>query len=169
MVVGALEQARRDLAALRLYDLDKDEHAWVMAAGLPIYVAVYGRDILTAAWQASLVSTDMMRGALAELAAWQGRETNDWRDEQPGRMLHEAHTGPLEMLNFNPRQRYYGSVTTSGFYPVAVSELWHWTGDKELIRPFIEPSLRGARTGSTSTRTWTAMASTNTRRDQRRA
>lgn len=142
VVIGALEQARRDLVALRLYDLDKDEHAWVMAAGLPIYVAVYGRDILTAAWQASLVSTDMMRGALAELASWQGRETNDWRDEQPGRMLHEAHTGPLEMLNFNPRQRYYGSVTTSGFYPVAVSELWHWTGDKELIRPFIEPSLR---------------------------
>ncbi|HJQ68628.1 MAG TPA: glycogen debranching N-terminal domain-containing protein [Blastocatellia bacterium] len=142
VVVGALDQARRDLAALRMYDLDRDEHAWVMAAGLPIYVAVYGRDILTAAWQASLVSTDMMRGALAELADWQGRETNDWRDEQPGRMLHEAHTGPLEMLNFNPRQRYYGSVTTSGFYPVAVSELWHWTGDKELIRPFIEPSLR---------------------------
>ncbi|HEX5731876.1 MAG TPA: glycogen debranching N-terminal domain-containing protein [Blastocatellia bacterium] len=142
VVIGALEQARRDLAALRLYDLDRDEHAWVMAAGLPIYVAVYGRDILTAAWQASLVSTDMMRGGLAELAGWQGRETNDWRDEQPGRMLHEAHTGPLEMLNFNPRQRYYGSVTTSGFYPVAVSELWHWTGDKELIRPFIEPSLR---------------------------
>lgn len=141
VVIGAIEQARRDLAALRLYDLDSDERAWVTAAGLPIYVALYGRDTLTTAWQASPVSTDLMRGSLAELAKWQGREINDWRDEQPGRMLHEAHTGPLEMLNFNPRQRYYGSVTTSGFYPVAVSELWHWTGDKDLIRPYIEPAL----------------------------
>lgn len=44
---------------------------------------------------------------------------------EPGRMLHEAHTGPLEMLSFNPRRRYYGSLATSAFYPVVVSELWH--------------------------------------------
>ncbi|HKY04541.1 MAG TPA: glycogen debranching N-terminal domain-containing protein [Blastocatellia bacterium] len=141
VVVGALAQAKRDLASLRLYDLDISERAWTMAAGLPIYVALYGRDVLTAGWQAALCGPDMMRGALAELAAWQGREVNDWRDEQPGRMLHEAHTGPLAMLNFNPRARYYGAATTSGFYPVVVSELWHWTGDKEMVRPFIKPAL----------------------------
>src|SRR5262249_41125727 len=71
----------------------------------------------------------------------QGKEVNDWRDEQPGRMLHEAHTGPLAALNYTPRARYYGSITTSGFYPFVVAQLWHWTGDKELIRPFIEPSV----------------------------
>lgn len=46
------------------------------------------------------------------------------------------------MLNFSSRRRYYGSITTSGFYPVAVSELWHWTGDKELVRPLIEPAMK---------------------------
>lgn len=141
VVVGALTQAKRDLASLRLYDLDISERAWTVAAGLPIYVALYGRDVLTAGWQAALAGPDMMRGALAELAAWQGREVNDWRDEQPGRMLHEAHTGPLAMLNYNPRARYYGAATTSGFYPVVVSELWHWTGDKEIVRPFVKPAL----------------------------
>ena len=141
-VVGTLEQAKRDLAALRLYDLDQGERGWTMAAGLPIYVALFGRDTLTAAWQSALASLDMMRGTLPELARWQGKEVNDWRDEQPGRMLHEAHDGPAKMLNFNPRRRYYGSITTSGFYPVIVSELWHWTGDKELIRPLIEPALK---------------------------
>jgi glycogen debranching enzyme len=45
------------------------------------------------------------------------------------------------MLNYNPRRRYYGSVTTSGFYPVIVAELWHWTGDKDLVRPFIKPAI----------------------------
>jgi glycogen debranching enzyme len=65
-----------------------------------------------------------------------------WRDEQPGKMLHEAHTGPLSHLRFNPRDRYYGALTTSAFYPVIVSELWHWTGNKELVAPLIEPALR---------------------------
>jgi glycogen debranching enzyme len=142
VVTGALEQARRDLASLRLYDLDRGERAWTLAAGLPIYIALFGRDVLTAAWQAAILGPDLMKGTLPELARLQGREVNDWRDEQPGKMLHEAHTGPLKVLNFSPRLRYYGSITTSGFYPVALSELWHWTGDKELIRPLVEPALK---------------------------
>ena len=81
-----------------------------MAAGVPIYVALFGRDTLTAAWQAALLGPEMMRGTLEVLARFQGRETNDWRDEQPGRMLHEAHTGPLAALDFHPRRRYYGSA-----------------------------------------------------------
>lgn len=142
VVTGALRQAQRDLASLRLYRADLGERAWTMAAGLPIYLAFFGRDMLTAAWQAALLSTDMMKGTLPALARLQGAEVNDWRDEQPGRMLHEAHDGPLKALSFDPRGRYYGSVTTSGFYPVAVSELWHWTGDKELIRPLLAPALK---------------------------
>ena len=140
-VIAALEQAKRDLVSLRLFDLDHLP-GWTVAAGLPIYVALFGRDTLTASWQAGLASTDMMRGTLEELPRWQGTEVNDWRDEQPGKMLHEAHTGPLASLWRNPRSRYYGAATTSSFYAVVVSELWHWTGDKELIRPFIQPALR---------------------------
>jgi glycogen debranching enzyme len=141
VVVESLEQSKHDLAALRLHDLDHG-NAWVMAAGIPIFLALFGRDTLTASWESQIVSTQMMEGTLAELVRWQGTEDNPWRDEQPGKMLHEAHTGPLAMLGFNPRQRYYGAATTSGFYPVVVAELWHWTGDKELIAPFIEPALK---------------------------
>ena len=145
VVLHALDQAKADLASLRLYDLDHDERAWTMAAGLPMYVALFGRDVLTASWQAALASTAPMRGSLRELARWQGREVNDWRDEQPGRMLHEAHTGPHATLNVNPRARYYGSATTSAFYPVAVSELWHWTGDRDLVRPLARSALDAVR------------------------
>jgi hypothetical protein len=45
----------------------------------------------------------MMRGTLEDLPKWQGKVENDWRDEQPGRMLHEAHTGPLTKLYYTPR------------------------------------------------------------------
>lgn len=145
VVISTLEQARRDLAALRLHDLDRGDRAWITAAGLPVYLALFGRDTLTASWQAGMVTADLMRGTLAELAGLQGTRVNDWRDEQPGKMLHQADTGPLAKLNLNPLARYYGSITTSAFYPVVVSELWHWTGDKELVRPFIEPALKALR------------------------
>ena len=145
VVVNALEQAKRDLAALRLHDINHGERGWTMSAGLPVYVSLFGRDTLTAAWQAAMASRDMMPGTLAELARWQGTEENDWRDEQPGRMLHQAESGPLAVLNVNPLSRYYGSITTSGFYPVIVSELWHWTGDRELVRRFVEPAMKGLR------------------------
>ncbi len=144
-VIGALEQAKHDLSALRLHDLNQGERAWVMAAGVPIFTALFGRDTLTAAWQSAMVSTHMMDGVLNVLAKLQGTTVDDWRDEQPGRLLHEAHTGPLPTLGYNPRSRYYGEVTSSGFYPVVLSELWHWTGDKALVRQFVEPALRALR------------------------
>lgn len=143
VIVEALEQAKDDLAALRLHDLDHGPRAWTMAAGLPIYLSLFGRDTLTTSWQAAMVGPEMMQGTLPELARWQGTVDNPWRDEQPGKMLHEAHTGPLAWLRFNPRDRYYGAITTSAFYPVVVSELWNWTGDKELVAPLVEPALRG--------------------------
>ena len=144
-VESALRQAKADLASLRMPDMDHAENSWVMAAGLPIYIALFGRDTLTVGWQTASVSSAMMRGTLQELPEWQGKTENDWRDEQPGRMLHEAHTGPLATLYYNPRTRYYGAATPSSFYPVVLSELWRWTGDRKLVEPLIKPALAGLR------------------------
>ena len=137
LVSAILRRAQIDLADLRLGDLDRGPHTWTMAAGIPIYVALFGRDTLTASWQAALLAPDMMRGSLQVLAELQGRTTNDWRDETAGRLLHEAHTGPLEVLNVNPRARYYGSVTTSGFFPLVLSQYWHWTADEPFVRSLL--------------------------------
>lgn len=142
IVEGAIEQAKYDLASLRLYDLDASERAWTIAAGLPLYIAIYGRDTLTASWQAAILGTEIMVGTLDVLPKYQGTRVDNWRDEQPGRMIHEVHTGPMSMLDMNPRGRSYGSTTTSSLYAFMVSELWHWSGDAELIQPFIEPALR---------------------------
>lgn len=130
----AVERARHDLAALRMYDLDRSDDgppAWVPAAGIPNYVATFGRDILTAAWQAALLGPDIMRGSLRLLRELQGRRDDAWRDEEPGKMLHEAHTGPLSVLDYKPQGRYYGSFNTSPFYIIVLSEFYHWTGDKD--------------------------------------
>jgi glycogen debranching enzyme len=141
LVQDVLERARLDLVSLRLFDRDEGDHDWVMAAGIPTYLALFGRDMLAAAWQASIVSTDMSMGALRMLAKLQAHETNNWRGALPGRMFHESHTDPLSVLNFVPQALYYGGVTVPFLYPIVISEVWHWTGNKELLRPYIQPAL----------------------------
>ena len=146
LVLSTLERSKRDLAALRLFDLDSHDDGggtWIPAAGLPTYVGLFGRDCLASTWQASLLSTAMMRGSLLQLPKTQGRKIDDWRDEQPGRFVHELHTDPRAVLNFTPHGRYYGGVTGSIYYPVVVSAAWHWTGNKDLVRKYIKPALAG--------------------------
>src|SRR5581483_1508365 len=140
-VAGALKQSQHDLLALRLYDLDRG-NAWIPAAGLPTYMALFGRDSLASSWQSLLLTTEMTAGALRELARSQGTTTNDWRDEQPGKIVHELHTNPLSVLNFDPHGRYYGGVTGALYFGVVLSGLRHWTGDKDLVRPLVPTALQ---------------------------
>ncbi|HXR96255.1 MAG TPA: glycogen debranching N-terminal domain-containing protein [Terriglobales bacterium] len=143
----SLERARQDLSALRMMDLDRgqdhDHPAWVPAAGIPNYVATFGRDILTAAWQSALLGPEIMRGALQVLQEMQGKHNDAWRDEEPGKMLHEAHTGPSSVLAYRPQGRYYGSFNTSPFYAIVLSEFFHWTGDKAATLHYL-PAARAA-------------------------
>lgn len=143
VVITALERAKRDLGAMRLYDLDQGSHAWIPAAGLPVYLGMFGRDCLASAWEASLLGPEMMEGALSTLPRWQGDRIDEWRDEEPGKFPHEAHTGPLSVLNYAPHGLYYGGVTGALYYPTVLAGLWHWTGNKGLVRRFVEPALRG--------------------------
>ncbi|WP_140908408.1 amylo-alpha-1,6-glucosidase [Cognatiluteimonas lumbrici] len=142
VVIEALERARGDLAALRLHRLDRGERAWTVTAGLPMFLALFGRDSLTAGWQSALLGPEIMRGTLPALADCQGSRDDPWRDEQPGRVLHEAHTGPLGKLRFKPKARDYFSLTASGLYPFVVAQLWQWTGDRDAVAPLIDPALR---------------------------
>lgn len=142
LVVQSLERAREDLAALRLPRFDQADDAWTVSAGIPMYVALFGRDVLTTAYGAAMLGPELLRGTLPLLAQWQGRRDDEWRDEQPGRILHEAHPGPLAQLGFNPRDRYYGSLTSASLYPIVLGQLWQWTGDRKAVEPLLDPALR---------------------------
>ena len=142
--VRTISRARSDLAALRLKDLDVRQ-GWVPAAGLPRYVGFFGRDVLIAGMQSLTLGSEILRGALEQLAVWQGTETNDWRDEQTGRMLHQAEIGPSATLNYTPFRRYYGSITTPALFFWGVGLLSLWTANREDVTRFTEPGLRALR------------------------
>lgn len=145
VAIEALDRAREDIAALRLHRLDQGPRAWTVAAGLPMFLALFGRDALTASWQAGLLGPELMRGSLPALAARQGERDDPWRDEQPGRVLHEAHTGPLGELRYNPKARDYFSLTASPLFALVVAQLWRWTADRDAVAPLIDPALRALR------------------------
>lgn len=136
------ERAAEDLLALRLWEQDAGDDAWIPIAGVPTYTGFFGRDSLTAAWQGALIGPEMMRGALARIAATQATENSAWRDEEPGKMVHEMRRGPLAELNLIPQRAYYGTQTSSAMFPVILSEYWHWTGDDEALRRYRDAALR---------------------------
>ncbi len=138
----AYARALDDLASLHLPEFDRGPNAWVPAAGVPNYLTLFGRDSLTVAWQAALAGWGMMRGALRCVAELQGKQRNDWRDELPGRMPHETHTGPLSVLDYIPLGRYYGEFTSTPFFPVVLSEYYHWSGDRAGLQQLL-PSAQG--------------------------
>ncbi|RPJ77991.1 MAG: hypothetical protein EHM13_15230, partial [Acidobacteria bacterium] len=136
-----VEQAAEDLLALRNWELDAAPDAWIPNAGLPAYTGLFGRDALTAGWQSALLGTDIMRGALARLAATQATDDSAWHDAEPGKMVHEMRRGPLSELDVIPQRAYYGTQTSASMFVVTLSEFWHWTGDTGALRRYRDAAL----------------------------
>jgi len=136
-------RAIEDLFALRNRELDGDgTTSWVPNAGVPMYTGVFGRDTLTAGWQSALLGPQISRGALALLAATQATEDDPFRDAEPGKLLHERRRGPLSELDIRPHRAYYGSQTTPAIFVLALSELWHWTGDTDILHRHRDTAMR---------------------------
>jgi glycogen debranching enzyme len=127
-------RAMRDLGSLALLDGEEDE--WLTpAAGMPMYPATFGRDALTAAWQAAVFDRgEQIRATLARLRRLQGTTVDDWRDEQPGRIVQQARSEPLARLNRNPFTRYYGDYASPFMFIIGLGQLYAWSGDKQAVR-----------------------------------
>ena len=142
-VVGpAFDQAADDLFCLRNQDIEDTPAHWVVNAGLPAYVALFGRDVLTASWQGVMLAAEFARGALEMVARTQATEDSPWRDAEPGKLIHEMHRGPLSDLGIRPTDAYYGTQTTPSMFLLLLSEAWHWTGDDALLRRYRDVALR---------------------------
>lgn len=128
-----LENNVRDIASFPLLDGASDE--WLaMQAGVPLYPAFFGRDAVTAGWQAGYLDHGQtLAAALTKLGRLQSDRVDDWRDEQPGRIPYQVRTGPLAILNLNPYAAYYADYASPLMFVISLANLWAWTGDRRHL------------------------------------
>ena len=127
--------AADDLFALRNRELESGvPGAWVVNAGVPVFTGLFGRDVLTAGWQAAMLGPEFMHGALEITAGLQATDDDAWRDAEPGKLIHELRRGPLADLHLTAQSAYYGTQTTAALFPLVMTELWHWSGDLGVLR-----------------------------------
>ncbi|SAL78435.1 amylo-alpha-1,6-glucosidase [Caballeronia telluris] len=135
-------QATDDMAALRLPVQGADQSQLVPAAGLPWFVALFGRDSLIASLQTSLVYSDFARGALDVLGVWQATGRDDYRDAEPGKIMHELRLGELASLKLIPHTPYYGTADATPLYLITLHTAWCCTGDRELLKRHLPTAER---------------------------
>jgi glycogen debranching enzyme len=132
----AYRQSVEDLGGLRMFSYDMGPDVWVPAAGVPWFVTVFGRDSLVVSMQSLIVSAQFAPGALRELAKYQATTVDDWRDAQPGKILHEIRQGELAFLNKLPYTPYYGTWDATPLFLITLHAAWKWLGDVSLLRNY---------------------------------
>jgi glycogen debranching enzyme len=131
----------------------RDLHALMMpaagsalpAAGIPWYVAAFGRDSLLASSESLMINPDVARGTLVALAALQAQSDEPWRDAEPGKILHELRVGELARTGHIPHTPYYGTVDATPLFLMIAGGYYRWTLDLETLA-----SLRRALEGALS-------------------
>jgi glycogen debranching enzyme len=131
-----------DLAALRFSPPIAGGRA-LPAAGLPWFMTMFGRDSIFTSLQALPFTPELAATTLRALGDWQGVRLDDFRDEDPGRILHEMRYGEMTAFEERPHSPYYGSVDATPLYVVLLDEYERWTGDRALVRE-LEVEARAA-------------------------
>ncbi|MDA4130544.1 MAG: amylo-alpha-1,6-glucosidase [Thaumarchaeota archaeon] len=130
----AYYQAIYDLSSLQLEILPKK---YVLAAGLPWFMAVFGRDSIISAIQTKILGTSLLMNTIQTLAALQARRVDRFSEAQPGKILHEVRHGELSIFKEVPHSCYYGSVDVTPLFVMLLWEAYQWKGDKEFLKKYI--------------------------------
>jgi len=132
-------QSLTDLAALRFRPFA--DRPWSPpAAGLPWFMALFGRDSLLTSYQALPFDASLAASTLQSLARLQATELDDFRDAEPGKILHEFRSGEMVRFGEEPQGPYYGTHDATPLFLVLLDEYERWTGDLELVRRLEAPA-----------------------------
>src|SRR6266545_3771511 len=139
---GIYRRSLVDLAALR-FSPPITPGKSLPAAGLPWSMTMFGRDSIFTSLQALPFTPALAATTLRVLGLWQGSRVDDFRDEDPGRILHEMRYGEMTAFEERPHSPYYGCADATALYVVLLDEYERWTGDRRLVRE-LEPEARAA-------------------------
>ena len=114
------------------------------AAGVPWFVTLFGRDSVVTALQTLAFDNSIAEQTLRVLARYQGTQVDAWREEQPGKVLHELRVDELTRANLLPYSPYYGTIDATPLFLILVARHAAWTGKLDLfdeLREHIEQAL----------------------------
>lgn len=134
----------RSLGDLRMLRTDLDGQRY-FAAGVPWYVTLFGRDSIIACLQTLAFDAAPAEHTLRLLAKFQGTKVDDWRDEQPGKIMHELRVGELANLNEIPQTPYYGTIDATPLFLILLARHARWTGSTSLFEELRENAERALR------------------------
>lgn len=104
-----------------------------IAAGVPWFETLFGRDSIITSLQLLSVRPRVARDTLSILARLQATTVDDWRDAEPGKILHELRTGEMALANEIPHTPYYGSVDATPLWLILLGAYERWTDDLALV------------------------------------
>src|SRR5215469_9828795 len=131
-----------DLAALRFFTLLDPDKA-LPAAGLPWFMTIFGRDSILTSLQALPFTPGLAASTLRVLAEQQGRHDDPFRDEEPGKIIHEFRFGEMTAFEERPHSPYFGAADGTPLFLILMDEYERWTGDSALVRE-LEVEARAA-------------------------
>jgi glycogen debranching enzyme len=124
----------RSLADIRLLvnDGPRPGERYV-SAGVPWFTTLFGRDSIIVALQTLAFRPQIAVETLDVLAALQATEVDDWRDAEPGKILHELRRGETALDGELPHSPYYGSVDSTPLFLILLGATYDWTGDQSIV------------------------------------
>ena len=132
----------RSFLDLHMLSMQQKNQAF-FAAGVPWYVALFGRDSLVTSIEAAAFKPEVAANTLRVLAPHQGTKVDDWRDEQPGKILHEFRVDEMANLDEIPQTPYYGSVDSTPKFLIVLGIYAAWTGSLDLFHE-LQDNIRRA-------------------------
>ncbi len=124
-----IERAEQDMYLLRQ---SFGKHKTV-SAGVPWFSSLFGRDSLITAYQSLMLNPQIAKETLFLLAAYQGKNEDDWREEEPGKILHELRLGEMARCQEIPHTPYYGTIDATPLWLMLYAEYYIWTHDQETL------------------------------------
>ncbi len=130
VVNNVLRRSLDDLCLLRSTTADGDAF---IAAGVPWFATLFGRDALVTSLQTVAFAPRLAIETLEILAKHQAQDLDPWRDAEPGKILHEFRTGEMTRTGELPFSPYYGSIDSTPLWLILLGEVHDWTGDDALV------------------------------------
>ena len=94
-------------------------------------MAMFGRDSLITSFQALPFVPELAATTLRTLALLQGQRLDAFRDEEPGKILHELRFGEMTAFEERPHSPYFGSADATPLFLILLEEYERWTGDRD--------------------------------------